>query len=115
MNVVFMKLLMGDHLSETSNTIQWIHVEKSDNRKVRVKKYKELQHLAESDPNSNDMYEANFLYPNRPASLNDVCLFDFVKWHCRGNNDTDGRRQYVSLEKPKIPNHRIYDPNKPDE
>ena len=85
-------------------------MEKPDNRKVRVKKYKELQHLAESDPGSNDMHEANLLdnfYPNRPASLNDVCLFDFVKWYCRGNNDTDGRRQYVRLKKPKIPNHRI--------
>ena len=27
----------------------------------------------------------------------------------------EGRRQYVRVGKPKIPNHRIYDPNKPDE
>ena len=111
-------ILLGDHLSEKSDTVQWIHVEKPDNRKVRVKKYKELQHLAESDSDSNDMYEANLLdnfYPNRLASLNDVCLFDFVKWYRRGSNDTDGRRQYVRLEKPRIPSHRIYDPNKPDE
>ena len=111
-------ILLGDHLSEKSDTVQWIHVEKPDNRKVRVKKYKELQHLAESDPDSNDMYEANLLdnfYPNRPASLNNVCLFDFVRWYRRGNDDTNGRRQYVRLEKPRIPNHRIYDPNKPDE
>ena len=64
------------------------------------------------------MYETNLLdnfYPNRPASLSEVCLFDFVKWYRRGDNDADGRRQYVRLGKPKIPNHRIYDPNKPDE
>ena len=28
--------------------------------------------------------------------------------------EKDGERQYVKLEKPKIVNHRIYDPNKPD-
>ena len=46
-----------------------------------------------------------------PAALADVCLFDFVKWYRRGNNDADGRRQYVKLARPKIPNHRIYDPD----
>ena len=64
------------------------------------------------------LYEANLLdnfYPNRPGALADVCLFDFVKWYRRGDNDADGRRQYVKLAKPKIPNHRIYDPNKPYE
>ena len=47
---------------------------------------------------------------NRPASL--VYLFDFIKWYCRGDDDAEGRRQYVRLGKLKIP---IYDPNKPDE
>ena len=67
---------------------------------------------------SNDLYQANLIdnfYPNRPASLGHVCLYDFVKWYRRGDNDAEGRRQYVRAGKPKIPNHRIYDPNKPDE
>ena len=51
-------ILLGDHLSEKLDTVQWIKLEKPDNTKVRVKKYKELQHLAESDPDSNGMYEA---------------------------------------------------------
>ena len=74
--------------------------------------------MAESDPDSNDLYQANLLdnfYPNRPAALSHVCLYDFVKWYRRGDNNAEGRRQYVRAGKPKIPNHRIYDPNKPDE
>jgi len=64
------------------------------------------------------LYQANLLdnfYPNRPASLSDVCLYDFVKWYHRGDNHEDGTRQYVRLQKPRITNHRIYDPNKPEE
>ena len=103
-------ILLGDYLSEKSDTVQWVSVEKPNNRKVKVKKYRELQQLAESNPDSNDLYEANLLdnfYPNRPDSLSHVCLFDFVKWYRKGDNDADGRRQYVRLEKPKIPNQNI--------
>ena len=52
---------------------------------------------------------------NQPASLGHVCLCDFVKWYRRVDNDVEGRRQYVRAGKPKLPNHRIYDPNKLDE
>ena len=72
-------ILLGDHLYEKSDTVQWISVEKPENRKVRVKKYQELQRLAESAPDSNDLYEPNLLdnfYPNQPASLGNICLFD---------------------------------------
>ena len=55
----------------------------TEKRKVRIKGYRELQQMAESDPDSNDLYQANLLdnfYPNRPAALVHVCLFDFVKF-----------------------------------
>ena len=72
-------ILLGEYLYlyEKSDTVQWISVEKSENRKVRVKKYIKLQQLAESDPNANDLYQANLIdnfYPNRPVSLGHVCL-----------------------------------------
>ena len=111
-------ILLGEHLYEKSDAVQWISVEMPQKRKVRIKGYRELQQMTESDPDSNDLYQANLLdnfYPNRPASLGHVCLFDFVKWYRRGDNDVEGRRQYVRAGKPKVPNHRIYDPNKPDE
>ena len=111
-------ILLGEHLYEKSDVVQWISGEKPDKRKVRIKGYRELQQMAESDPDSNDLYQANLIdnfYPNRPASLGHVYLYDFVKWHRRGDDDAEGRRQYVRAGKPKIPNHRLYDPNKPEE
>ena len=111
-------ILLGDYLCEKSDTVQWISAEKPEKRKVRLKRYRELQQLAESDPDCVDMYQANIIdsfYPNRPAILKDVCLYDFVKWYRKGDLDKDGVRQYIRAEKPKIVNHRIYDPNKPDE
>ena len=74
--------------------------------------------MAELDSDLNDLYQANLLdnfYPNWPAALSHVCLYDFVKWYHRGDNDAEGRRQYVRAGKPKIPNQRIYDLNKSDE
>ena len=111
-------ILLGDHLSEKSDTVQWISAEKPERRKLRLKKYQDLQQLAQSDADSVDMYQANTIdnfYPNCPASLQDVCLYDFVKWYRKGDYDKDGIRQYVIVEKPRVINHRIYDPNKPDE
>ena len=111
-------VLLGDHLCEKSDTVHWISAEKPEKRKLRLKKYQELQELAKSDPDSVDMYQANIIdtfYPNRPAILRDVCLYDCVKWYHKGDLDKDGVRQYIRAEKPKIVNHRIYDPNKPEE
>ena len=110
--------ILLDHLSEKSDTVQWIYAEKPERRNVRVKKYQELQQLAESNPDSHDLYQANLIddfYPNCPATLKDVCLYDFVKWYRKVDCDRDGKRQYVRLDKPKIPNHKIYDPSKPEE
>ena len=86
---------MGDHLYEKSDAVQWVSVERPEKRKVRIKGYRELQQMAESDPDSNDLYQANLLdnfYPNRPAALSYVYLYDFVKWYRRGDDDAEGRR-----------------------
>jgi len=75
---------LGDYLSEKSDNAQWVVVEKLEKRKVRLKKYQELQQLAKSEPDSNDLYQANLLdnfYSNQPASFSDACLYDFVKWY----------------------------------
>jgi len=76
-----MKLLLGDHLSEKYDNVQWVAVKKPEKRKVRLKKYLELQQLAKSDPDYNDLYQANLLdnfYANRPASLSDACFYDLL-------------------------------------
>ena len=69
-------------MSEKSDSVQWVSTERPENRKVRIKKYQKLQQLAESDPDSNDLYEANLLdnvYLNQPPTLSKVCPFEFVK------------------------------------
>ena len=69
-------ILLGDHLYEKSDAVQWVSVKRPE-RKVRIKGYRELQQMAESDPNLNDLYQANLLdnfYPNLPAALSHVCL-----------------------------------------
>jgi len=54
-------------------------------------------------------------YPNRPSDLEDVCLYDFVKWYIYKNTDASGNRVNRKLNKPCLPNHRIYDPSKENE
>ena len=48
-------ILLGDHLYEKSDAVQWISVDRAEKRKVRIKGYRELQQMAESDPDSNDL------------------------------------------------------------
>ena len=42
-------ILLGEHLYEKSDAVQWISVERPDKRKVRIKGYQELQQMAELD------------------------------------------------------------------
>ena len=74
-------LLLGDHLTEKSNTVKWIDVSMPHKRKRRLKDHKQLEALAQNDPNTVDIYEETLLethYPQRPERLEDVCLYDFV-------------------------------------
>ena len=41
-------MLLGDHLSEKSDTVQWINVSMSPNRRRKLVTYRELQALAET-------------------------------------------------------------------
>ena len=78
-----------------SDAVQWISVKRPEQGKVRIKGYRELQQMAESDPDPNDLYQSNLIdnfYPNWPASFGHVCLYDFMKWYHRGDNDAEGRR-----------------------
>ena len=50
-------ILLGDHLFEKSQTIQWISVEEPSKRKRRLKNYSILKQLSESDPESKEVFE----------------------------------------------------------
>ena len=71
-------LLLRDHLTEKSVTVQWVNVSMPQKRSCRLKDHKILQQMAEFNPDSKDIYEENLLnthYPQRPESLEDVCLY----------------------------------------
>ena len=74
-------LLLGDHLTEKSDTVKWVDVSMPHKRNRRLKDHKKLQELAEKDPQNKDIFENNLIdtfYPKRPSELKDVCLYDFV-------------------------------------
>ena len=106
-------LLPGDHLTEKSNTVKWVDVCMPHKRSRRLKNHKVLQEMARHNPISEYIFEDNVLdtfYPQRPAALEDVCLYDFVAKYEFQGIDTSGQRVYRKLTKPKLPNHKIFDP-----
>jgi len=108
-------ILLGDHLYGKSDTVQWVSVDQPHKRRRRLKNH---QKLKEMDPDSTDIFEDNLIdnfYPNRPEELEDLCLYDFVMWYTYSGTDSCGKRMYRKLNKPRIPNHRIYDPSKENE
>ena len=108
-------LLLGDHLTEKSDTVKWVDVSMPHKRKRRLKDHKQLEELARSDPDTDDIYEESLLethYPQRPDRLADVCLYDFVTKYDWQTKDKNGERKYSLLSKPRLLNHRLYDPQK---
>ena len=74
-------LLLGDHLTEKSDTVKWVDVNMPHKRSRRLKDHRVLQDMAKANTDSNDIFEDNLLeniYPERPDAMEDVCLYDFV-------------------------------------
>ena len=96
-------LLLGDHLTEKSDTVKWVDVSMPHKRSRRLKNHKVLQELAKNNPHSQNIFQDNVLdifYPQRPASLEKVCLYDFVANYEFQGIDTAGQRVYRKLGKP---------------
>jgi hypothetical protein len=73
--------LLGFSLYECSVNVMFLKVYKKNKRTRRLKELKDINKLnGESDnifcPNMIDNY-----YPNRPESLKEICLYDFVSWY----------------------------------
>ena len=106
-------LLLGDHLTEKSCTVKWVDVAMPHKRSRRLKNHKVLQKMAECNPNDKAIFEDNVVdtfYPQRPAKLEHVCLYDFIAQYEFQGIDDQGQRVYGKLGKPKLPNHKIFDP-----
>ena len=106
-------LLLGDHLTEKSGTVKWVDASMPHKRSRRLKNHKVLQEMARLNPDNQNIFDDNVLdtfYPQRPATLESICLYDFVANYVFQGVDRDGQRVYKKLSKPKLPNHKIFDP-----
>ena len=106
-------MLLGDHLSEKSDTVKWPDVSMPHKRSRKLKNHKQLKPIAEHNPDSEYIFEDNLVdnfYPQRPQELEDVCLYDFVANYDRHSRDKQGRRIYKKLSTPKLSNHKLFDP-----
>ena len=82
-------LLLGNHLLEKSETVQYIPIGMPHKRRLRLKNHSELKELAETNPESEDIIMD---YSKRPNSLDDLCLHDFVANYDWFKKDSDGKR-----------------------
>ena len=106
-------LLLGDHLNEKSDTVKWIDVSMPHKRNRRLINHKVLQEIAKHNPGSEEIFEDNLIdtfYPQRPANLENLCLYDFVAYYDWQGKDDNGNRKYRKLTKPRLPNHKLFDP-----
>ena len=81
----------------------------------RSRDHRELEQLAQHDPNNKGIYEESLLdthYPKRLESLEDVCLYDLVANYLWQSTDDNGKRQYTKLKKPCLSYHKLFDPQK---
>ena len=107
-------LLLGDHLTEKSVSVKWVDVAMPQKRKRRLKNHKKLLEIEKSDPSSTDILEGSVIdvfYPTRAKELENVCLYDFIQWYEYRGTSSDGKRVYQKLQKPHLPNHKLFDPS----
>lgn len=108
-------LLLGDHLFEKSDAVKWIDVSLPHKRKRRVRDHSELKNVCKENPDSTDIYEENMvknIYPEKPKDMENVCLYDFVKFYVCSGRDDNNKRRFSKQHKPIIPNHVVYHPEK---
>ena len=65
-------LLLSDHLTGKSATVQWVDVSMPQKRSCRLEDHKVLEQMAKLNPDNEDIYEDNLLdtyYPRSQESL----------------------------------------------
>ena len=65
-----------------------------------------LEEMARHNPDSRNIFEDNVVdtfNPQRPAALENVCVYDFVANYEFQGVDTNGQRVYKKHSKPKLP------------
>ena len=72
--------MLGDHLSEKSDTVKWVDVSMAHKRSCRLKDHKQLKEIAEDNPEKRISL--------RITLLTTSILYDFV-----ANYDWQGRQE----------------------
>ena len=107
-------LLLGNHLCEKSVQVKYIDVSPPWKHKRRTKPYKEIQALYDKEgPDSKNIFMTGLRdthYPCRPVGMEEMCLYDFVKWVDWSRKDNKGKTVYRTVTKPKLPNHKQLNP-----
>ena len=60
-------ILLGDHLYEKSQMVQWIYADQPHKRKRRLRNHGKLKELLENDPNSLNIFDNNIIDDFYPA------------------------------------------------
>ena len=94
--------------------MKWVDVTMPHKRSCRLKDHRVLQYMVKTNPDSDDIFEGNLL-ENFYPEMEDVCLYDFVSKYNHAGKDEDGARKYKLLNKPRLPNHKIFNPEKEDQ
>ena len=74
-------ILFGDNLCRKLVTMKWVSMAMPHKRKRLLKNHTKIQNLAKDYPDSDDIFAQNLLenyYPERPADMEDISLYDFV-------------------------------------
>ena len=111
-------LLLGHHLMEKSEAVQWVKVGMPHKRNRRLKKHKELTAMVQGNPDCDEIFEENLVdthCPQRPCAMASVCLYDFVALYVFDGRDRNGERQYRRRLTPQLVNHMAFDPEKEDQ
>ena len=106
-------LLLGDHLTEKSVTVKYVDVSMPHKRNRRLRSHTALQAMALLSPSSENSFEDNLVdthYPLRPQKLQIICLYDLMAKYEWQTRDKNGDRKVVLLSKPRLPNHKLFDP-----
>ncbi|XP_044742220.1 uncharacterized protein LOC123303484 [Chrysoperla carnea] len=107
--------------TDPNTTIRWLDVNMNRNRRLKPKKQ-----IEQLDPNSSDLFYESWVddyYPNRPLELENIHLYDFLRWYDIKSNVpklNENQHYYILLnnkflikrQRPYLINHYNIDINK---
>jgi len=120
--------LLGTHLYGKSESIRFVNTNLPQNRNRILKSFKEFEEIKKNDPTSENIYTNSYIdtyYPNRPDSMKQTNLYDFMKFYDRLPASNKPPKHFLELEnglgmlrkkdKPYVINHIQHNPKKSQE